>query len=1131
MSTSWELLLLGATGSNKRSDSLASSGQVCPVDAFNADDISSPKKEESVAGTSERWQQTRRYVKELVASNQHGKAKDMLLNLVTKANLVAPIEQVVTSDAALPLEKLKGAATMIATTVLPLSTGELSTVESDFANIDGTTTMANMQVSMLRLTDSQDMYLQAASRLFICLDLDVSDLIGWIPTHSIPYLLLSINRDEYTDKLQHPFLLYSRFMLRKYMKTCLVPESERDLVAQCAKIVEGAVDTVTSSSPHSKSLKMDRKMESPVDGRIIRDMQIIPVMLFELAMYNFIVDKPAVAVNWFQALWAHKNGLLSDTTTKGRIDVVLARKVEKMCSQACAHISRTDTWTADTALAQMHSFGRFSESLNDLVGAAITKSSPILCRRIMARIFAKAATGENRDLENHASTPHSFMLHFICNALSVLLDTPIGDAKAELFPEFMGSFNSGTILDRKMCISLLDTPLLFTRHPEFSRLMTSDAEVFNGAACDLYLFLYLNSNNTVWCEMMEAHEFYAPIFSEYPFLKLKRQLRTKSIGPICVSRAPRSESVVDQELFLQEMLLSRIQITETKYIPSLNSVIGKHPVATCTLIARSVEKFVEDEEFDQALSLLEIAFVLVENSPQPPHMRPNLEQIRRKCYHCMLIGSIKSMDENDIRKVETGISGRIITTLETCGLPDRDEFVKLMQALLHKSSANILVECTKSFTIYASNNNTAEAYVFVIVSRVAAFMIAALSRVTDNSMFTSIYPSNESPGTDLLSEQAIVEVHAFANHLAVWLTDLYGSSNDTTKAIHSILLDIIQGYDDAQHAFFLLVGCVGGVLASYQTPDLRYSLQSMGPFAMCCSPVLKDTLPKSEKRVAQIIVNSKLLDSASSANPTVNSTNTPKKLGIVETQLLDDFLEQICLCWTKLESNTSPIPYWVLGGIAYVRSRSSTTPSSTAPPTTPPSLAAVKTEQHRTVKRCYLNGILVVSQDLYRIDLLDSVWQSNMLNQLIESCITLEEHINVAFLSQLMPRIDYKLSFRALREIQWDQLDLSGYTSSSASKGNVPDLYSTTRLTNLPELVWPSIPFSCFWDMSLVEFVVFHLDKNGHEDIAQALITQHVRNPNMTIGTLDTSSKREYIHHIQQTHLTKMVLELGTMTR
>ncbi|KAJ1344330.1 hypothetical protein BSLG_001140 [Batrachochytrium salamandrivorans] len=319
MSTSWELLLLGATGSNKRSDSLASSGQVCPVDAFNADDISSSKKEESAAGTSERWQQTRRYVwnlfvKELVASNQHGKAKDMLLNLVTKANLVAPIEQVVTSDAALPLENF-GAATMIATTVLPLSTGELSTVESDFANIDGTTTMANMQVSMLRLTDSQDMYLQAASRT-----------------------LMSFGFDEYTDKLQHPFLLYSRFMLRKYMKTCLVPESERDLVAQCAKIVE---------------LSLPGK------------------------------------VNWFQALWAHKNGLLSDTTTKGRIDVVLARKVEKMCSQACAHISRTDT-TADTALAQMHSFGRFSESLNDLVGAAITKSSPILCRRIMARIFAKS---------------------------------------------------------------------------------------------------------------------------------------------------------------------------------------------------------------------------------------------------------------------------------------------------------------------------------------------------------------------------------------------------------------------------------------------------------------------------------------------------------------------------------------------------------------------------------------------------------------------------------------------------------------------------------------------------------------------------------------------------------------------
>ncbi|KAJ1344329.1 hypothetical protein BSLG_001139 [Batrachochytrium salamandrivorans] len=156
-------------------------------------------------------------------------------------------------------------------------------------------------------------------------------------------------------------------------------------------------------------------------------------------------------------------------------------------------------------------------------------------------------------------------------------------------------------------------------------------------------------------------------------------------------------------------------------------------------------------------------------------------------------------------------------------------------------------------------------------------------------MFTSIYPSNESPGTDLLSEQAIVGC-TLLNHLA--------------KAIHSILLDIIQGYDDAQHAFFLLVGCVGGVLASYQTPDLRYSLQSMGPFAMCCSPVLKDTLPK--------------------------------------------------------------------GGIAYVRSRSSTTPSSTAPPTTP-FLGAVKTEQHRTV------------------------------------------HINVAFLSQLMPRIDYKLSFRALK--------------------------------------------------------------------------------------------------------------------
>ncbi|KAK5673107.1 Integrator complex subunit 8 [Batrachochytrium dendrobatidis] len=1109
MTTYWELLLLGVAHVKESEHGTESPSKHTTVSGQNKCEGNVVKVEAAISQESVMMQRTREYVKKVSESNQVDKAKTMLFGLITKANLVQPIHT-------LSLE-------VNSTKSLENSSMAESVVSSNGKSGNQAVHSADMQTCILPLTDAQDMYLQAAARLFLCLNLDVGDLVGWLPLECIPYLLLSINSNECDDQLRHPFLLYSRFMLRKYLNTCMIPENERELVADCAKFVENAIGSLRIKS--AASFKDSTDMDMDADKAFLLD-QTVFVMLFELAMYNYIIDMPKIAAGWFSLLWAHyEQQPHASGNIERLIDIKLAKRVEKMCKQACAPVSQTDLFSTSNIITQLHFFERFIENTSDLVSAAIVRSIPLSCRRTIARIFSNRVI--QTDAQSTTKSPKSIvvLVHLVCNSLSVLLENNGGDAKAELFPEFMVHFNCPSIMNKHACLTLLDLPSIFIKHPEFTRNKDNDVKLFCQHSQNLFMFLYQNSTIALWCETMESHEFFAQIFVQYPFLKLKRQFLHKTVDRYAVQRSPRSDFQIDQDIFLNEMLFSRIQSSETKYISTLNSVIGKNPVPTCKLIAKSAELFINDGEFDHALSLLQIGFVLVENSSQPPETKLNLERIRRKCYYSMLIESFKIMDESETRKLESDVSVHIITTLETCGLPDRDEFVKLLQTLLQKSSSNALVECTKSFAIYANNKSTLEALIFVIVSRVAAFMVAVLFRITDKSMFSAIYPSSTSPGTDALSDQAIMEVHAFANHMTEWLTTSFGGNDESVKIAYELLLLVITGSSIAQQAFLLLVGCVGGILAPHQPLDKRYSPSNLGPFALCCSPNFQSSASESEKRVAQIISNSSLVAKEASANTSDTQVNPLKKPTLREMQLLEGLMEQVCVCWTKLPKNTSPIPFWVLGDITLFKIRSVTvTPTATPNSAAGPSSTSLKSDQFQLVKRYYLNGIVLVSQDFYRLDLLECIWKSSILHKLIETCIGLDEHIHVAFLSQLLPRVDYKLAYRALRLILWDKPGPLGTTVSEKYSDDVA--WKTVKPISASLADTSFMQYTCFWDMQLLEFVVYHLTKHGREDVAQALITRHIKQPEMSIATPDTLGRQTYISKLIQTHLTKMVLDL-----
>ncbi|KAI8920611.1 hypothetical protein BC831DRAFT_90082 [Entophlyctis helioformis] len=299
--------------------------------------------------------------------------------------------------------------------------------------------------------------------------------------------------------------------------------------------------------------------------------------------------------------------------------------------------------------------------------------------------------------------------------------------------------------------------------------------------------------------------------------------------------------------------------------------------------------------------------------------------------------------------------------------------------------------------------------------------------------------------------------------------------------------------------FMLLVGCISGAIASCQPEGKRFSADALGLFGVCFASTLYEWKSESQQRVAKVIA--KLVAKDSQANSL--------SLQPVQVAQLLDFLQNLCTAWARMPANlVPPLPHWVLAEIAFFNG---------------PAHSALS-------KRHYLNGMMAASSDLAHVDGLDLFWSSSMLLHLIECSLCLKEYLHAAFFMQMMtPQIDYAMAYRALRNVPWEQ-----EIARIGSHDQVTSASTSANPMAAVQNLMQAIPLACFWDIHLIEFVVYFLKSHGRADVAQQLVMQFVRRHEMAAAAPQSlpgkASRNAFIQAVQQKHLKRIVMELGTST-
>ncbi|KAI8920610.1 hypothetical protein BC831DRAFT_437879 [Entophlyctis helioformis] len=247
---------------------------------------------------------------------------------------------------------------------------------------------------IVRLSDSQDMYLQAAGRLFVALNMTMHELEQTISAEAIPYLLLSIHSDT-GSYLQHPVLLYCRSVLRKSFEDCWIPPTEEDRASQCCRQIEAALDRAVQEEPSDQA----------------KHQTAICEMIYELVLYYIIVDRPDQSTAYLALLrqMLLTFGIMPESASW--LDVCRLERIEQLCDEhsklAVATPAEPTNLTNLLAQADKLQERDLPDVLNLLIDAAFSRTLPIHAMRVFSTTLAAKSS---IDLA---------MLSWMCNAVSI----------------------------------------------------------------------------------------------------------------------------------------------------------------------------------------------------------------------------------------------------------------------------------------------------------------------------------------------------------------------------------------------------------------------------------------------------------------------------------------------------------------------------------------------------------------------------------------------------------------------------------------------------------------------------------------------------------------------------------------
>ncbi|KAL2911476.1 Integrator complex subunit 8 [Polyrhizophydium stewartii] len=867
------------------------------------------------------------YVAELRAEGGDARARSVLAELVARARIKEPFEK---------------------------ACAEAREPDTAAAGVPASPSGAT---KVIALRDPQEMYLCAAARMALCMDLNVAELALVVPAVAVPYLLLSVDASEVMS-VQHPFLLFSRYCILQHTAGCFVPPEMRESARDCAGFVDEAVRALLESEikaqPQADDVQQqalsvaERRDAAGVSRWVLqlprrRVRALLCQMVAELGMYHLVADSPDKAVEAVQLLRSllGRFGLSLD---EAGVDGIRLRRIESMCAAAKAQ-ARERAASSESLLVRVHTRGVGDVPHERLIAEAIRRTTPMAYRRASAR--------SARSLESGSDL---YYVATLCNAVSVVLD------RGKTEHALVSALKALTSPPEQLWDLLLAVPKAVVAHADFASGGMS-ADEFWRRIRPVYLLLYNCIDNPAWRRKVEACPMLDVVFEAIPASRIRPLF---SDDKTAVLRTPLDGSDSAQQVYLRELLISRIQPHESHHSQELNLIISQFPNSSGTLLANSAQSLFEKAREQRHGCIVR-----------------TIVEVKRSVEYSAIIDELLSLAPISLAERQAGIIARVMECYASVGVPSLKTFKRLVTALLQSGMG--LFEFTKMLLQPPPDGQpmTPEVVTYGNVSRILTLLWGHVTYFNGANLPAGFYTHGVPKDLESAPEQIIREIVPTVVDLVPWLCKNDGIRGDLL-VVHQVIVDAIRDLENSDQLFCLIIGFFGGILSRVQPVERRFLVEALGPLSILTNPNLREWQTEGERNIAKI------------CQPAAEIA-----FDDAERVFLLSFIALVSRAWASHNPRLSPIPHWMLADLAFV---------------------SQTTEDLKLCKVHQMNALVILSNGFSHLRKLEPVWESGLLRRIIECNLQLNDFVDAAFFVQLMPAPDYQLAFHALSHVPWDAL-------------------------------------------------------------------------------------------------------------